>query len=520
MWNENLFMTREQIREYDRIAIEEVGMPGPALMESAGRGISGVVAQMCKGKGQRRVAIVAGPGNNGGDGFVVARHLINMGFKVHTYLAVPRAKVNGDALLNLKILESMEPSITQIDTLEKCGNLQELLREDGVVVDALLGTGVSRNIEGHLGDLIDIINKAEVSVLSVDIPSGLDSNTGRPWGKAVNAQKTATLGHMKSGLVLFPGAAFAGELCVIPLGVPGFVSQKAGIDGTVISQDLVNSCFPKRPIDSHKGTFGHLLVIAGAFGKTGAAAMVGRSAMRVGTGLVTLATTENAQPTLEAKCMEVMVESIIERVDAPLNDKVTKRIEQLIEGKQAIAVGPGLSTAKGISALVMRLLKTVEVPVVVDADGINILAKDPSGAGRITAPMIFTPHPGEMARLINKTVPFVQADRLGVARQAAKQYQVVVVLKGANTVVADPDGRVFVNPTGNSGMASGGMGDVLTGIIGGLLAQSIAPLDAALLGVYLHGLAGDRARECMGFSGLIASDVIAELPHILKEWER
>ncbi len=515
MWHEHLFMTRDQIREYDRVAIDEIGIPGPVLMENAGRGAAEYAAELSE---TRRVAVLAGPGNNGGDGFVIARHLLNSGFDVNTYLAVSRKKIKGDALINLKILEEMSQPLIDITTADQLQGLEERLREDGFVIDALLGTGVSRDIEGHLADLIDVVNHVGVPILAIDIPSGLDADSGRPWGKAVCATATATFGHLKRGLLLHPGAELAGDVRVVSIGVPGFVSEKAGVDGRLVSESQVRPLVPNRPVDAHKGTFGHLLVVAGAFGKTGAAAMVGQAAMRVGTGLVTLATTSQAQQTLEAKCLEVMVDHIVERVDAPLTEKVTKRLGQFLEGKQAVAVGPGLSTAAGISALVIRMLQTLEVPAVIDADGINILAKDPSGAGRISAPMVFTPHPGEMARLMNKTVANVQADRIGIAREAAKWHHVVVVLKGAHTVIASPDGSAFINTTGNPGMASGGMGDVLTGIIGGLLAQRLEPLEAALLGVYLHGLAGDRAAKEVGLPGLIASDVIAELPRLLKEW--
>jgi hydroxyethylthiazole kinase-like uncharacterized protein yjeF len=319
-------------------------------------------------------------------------------------------------------------------------------------------------------------------------------------------------------LLLYPGAALAGTLHVIPLGVPGAVSEKAGIDGEIITEARVRPLIKPRSANTHKGTFGHLMVLAGAYGKTGAAAMVGQAAMRAGTGLVTLVTTAQAQATLESKCLEVMVDNIVEKADAPLSERVDKRIDRFLEGKQAIALGPGLSTASGISTLVIRMLQTLEVPAVVDADGVNILAKDPSGAGRISAPMVLTPHPGEMARFMGKTVANIQTDRVGTAREAAKWHHVVIVLKGAHTVIASPDGKAFINTTGNPGMASGGMGDVLTGIIGGLLAQGIDPLDAALLGVYLHGLAGDRAAAEKSQTGLLASDVIEELPRIFKAW--
>ncbi len=515
-WDKHLFMTREQIREYDRIAIEDLKMPGPVLMENAGRGIAREAAAMAPNG--KVISILAGPGNNGGDGFVIARHLLNMGYTVKTFVAVPTKKIKGDALVNYKVLEGMDASIIDVST-EKCAtDLETALRHSGLVVDALLGTGVSRDVEGHLATLIDTINRAGVPVLAVDIPSGLDADSGRPWGTCVKATATCTLGHRKRGLVLFPGVDLAGELTVVPIGVPGSVSEQAGIDGRVIAEEDVRGFLQKRRVDSHKGTFGHLLIVAGASGKTGAAALAGKAAMRSGAGLVTIGTTARAQPSVEAKCSEVMVTSLMERTDAPLTERATKRIEGLLDGKQAVALGPGLTTAKGISALAMRLLQMLEVPAVVDADGINILAKDPTGAGRISAPMVFTPHPGEMARLTNKTVHAVQADRIGVAREASKWHQVVIVLKGAHTVIAVPDGRVFVNPTGNAGMASGGMGDVLTGVIGAFLSQKLTPLEAALLGTYVHGLAGDRASDQTGLLALTASDVIEELPRIYREW--
>jgi len=516
MWDKHLFMTREQIREYDRVAIEDMGIPGPVLMENAGRGIARIAKDMLGDNGS--VSILAGPGNNGGDGFVIARHLLNMGVEVCTYLAVPREKIKGDALINFSILEAMDTSIVDVSTKESAEGLEEMVGGCDLLVDALLGTGVTRNIEGHLADLIDAVNQAYVPVLSVDIPSGLDADTGRPWGKVINATSTVTLGHLKRGLILFPGASIAGDVAVVPIGVPGDVSEQAGVDGRVIAEVDVRGLLAKRSQNTHKGTFGHLLVVAGASGKTGAAALAGRAAVRCGAGLVTIATTAQSQSALEAKCTEVMVESIVERADAPLTDKATKRLEKLLEGKQAVALGPGLTTAKGISALAVRLLQMLEVPAVVDADGINILAKDPSGAGRISTSMVFTPHPGEMATLLGKTVPTVQADRIGVAREAAKWHKVVIVLKGAHTVVAAPDGRVFVNTTGNPGMASGGMGDVLTGVVGAFLAQKLPPLESALLGVYVHGLAGDNASSQTGHLGLAASDLIDELPKIFNEW--
>ncbi len=517
-WNNRLFMTREQMREYDRIAIEEVGIPGPVLMENAGRGAAQIARRMLDGG--RNVAVLAGPGNNGGDGFVIARHLLNSGIAVTTHLAVDAEKISGDARTNLDILRAMGGEIVNVASESSMENLASDLSGAGLVVDALLGTGVSRTVEGHLARVIEVVNGAKITTLAVDLPSGLDCNTGSQWGSAINADATVTFGHIKRGLLLHPGTLLAGELHVVPIGAPALVSEKAGYDGTVLSEDSVKTLLPERGPNAHKGSFGHLRFMAGSLGKTGAAALGGQAAMRVGTGLVTIATTANAQPVIEARCMEVMVKSLLEKVDAPLTEKVVNKAKKLLEGKAAVALGPGLTTAPGVSALTMRILQMMEVPAVVDADGLNILARDPSGAGRISAPMVFTPHPGEMARLTNKPVAAIQADRIGITREAARWHKVVLVLKGANTVIASPDGRVFVNPTGNPGMASGGMGDVLTGIIGGMLAQGLSPLEAALLGTYLHGHCADIAAKETGAASLVASDLIVHLPAILRDWAR
>ncbi|MCU0664261.1 MAG: NAD(P)H-hydrate dehydratase [Myxococcota bacterium] len=517
MWDKNLFMTRDQIRAYDKIATEEFGIASLLLMENAGLGAAAYCQELLRGHG--RVGVLAGGGNNGGDGFVLARHLINQGVSVATYLTTSPPELKGDALLNYKTLKAMDAAVFDVSTPASSGMLEQRLRADGFVVDALLGTGVSRELEGHIAYIIELVNSLNLPVLSLDLPSGVDANTGRPWGRAIRATATATFGHLKRGLLLHPGAELSGRIRVIPLGAPCQTSIRSGFDGRLLDDAFLRGKLKRRPPDSHKGTYGHLLVVAGTSGKTGAASMVGQAAMRCGAGLVTLATTEKAQPVLEAKCQEAMVESLMERADSPLNDKTLKQISAVLDGKAAVALGPGLGTAPGISAMAVKLLQMCTVPAVVDADGINILAKDPSGAGRINAPMVLTPHPGEMARLLNISIPHVQADRIGTARDAARRQGMVIVLKGANTVIADPDGRAFVNPTGNPGMSTGGMGDVLTGMIGAFLAQGIAPLDAALLGAYLHGKSGDLARDSEGEIALIAADVIAQLPRVLRAYE-
>lgn len=516
MWNDRLIMNREQIRAYDRIAIQDYGLPGPVLMENAGRGAASRI--MKRFGDRRRVGIVAGPGNNGGDGFVIARHLLNRDVAVTTYTVVPLEKVTGDARLNLDILRKMGGEIQEVTGAEPGRSLARILAHKDLIVDAVLGTGVSREVAGWLAEVIDIINAADREVVAIDIPSGLDADTGQAWGRAVEASVTYTFGHLKKGLTLYPGAALAGEVEVIPIGVPGAVSDEAGCEGAMSTETQVRSSLPERHEDAHKGTFGHLLVVGGSPGKTGAAAMAGHAAMRIGTGLVTIATTADAQLVLESKCLEAMVDHLLENPRSPVTDGVSNRLDVMLEGKRAVALGPGLGTESGVAALLLALLGRIDIPAVIDADGLNILAAQPGRDTPFDHPTVLTPHPGEMARLTKRSVQEVQGDRFGISKAVAEQLGAVVVLKGAKTIIAGPDGRLFVNPTGNPGMASGGMGDVLTGMIGGLLAQGLEPLDAAVAGVYLHGLAADRAISQTGEVALLASDVMEELPGIFAEW--
>jgi NAD(P)H-hydrate epimerase len=513
-WDDRLFMTRRQMREYDRIAIEERGIPGSVLMEHAGRGAAGVALEMLGAK--RRAVVLAGPGNNGGDGFVVARHLLNSGHTVETFLAAKRAGFKGDALLNLGALEAMGAKVFELGGETDLEAVRKSVREADLVVDALLGTGMTRPADGAIGALIDLVNGSGTEVLAIDLPSGLDADTGRPLGKAIRAKATATFGHLKRGLVIHPGAELAGRVHVIPLDVPAEVSRKAGVDGVLLSAELLGPLVPRRLPTAHKGTFGHLLVVAGSAGKPGAAIMCGRAAMRAGTGLVTIGTAADARAAVEAQCLEAMVETAIASPGEALSEGDRRHLDSLVAGKTAVAIGPGLSTAKGVADAALHLVATLALPAVVDADGLNALAAAPRGFSPGGAPLVLTPHPGEMARLLGVPNAEVQADRIGAARAAAVKYGAVVILKGARSVVAAKDGTVYVNPTGNPGMASGGMGDALTGIVGGLLAQGLSALDAAELGVYLHGLAGDLAAERIGGeAGLICSDLIDAIPRAL-----
>jgi len=365
--------------------------------------------------------------------------------------------------------------------------------------------------------VINFINQSNKPVFAVDIPSGLNSDTGRPCGTCVRADATATFAFAKTGHFLFPGADYTGNLKIIDIGVPPHIADDVAPLQYLLTPDLIRTVFYPRRSDAHKGHTGHLLVIAGSPGKTGAAAMTATSAMRAGAGLVTLGIPDSLNPVLEAQVMEAMTNPLPETVKGILGEASFNRIMDLLSDKECLAIGPGIGTAPETKTLFQHLLQENTKPMVIDADGLNILAGHTEILKDLDTPIVLTPHPGEMARLMSTTAAEVQKDRIKYARDFAKKFNVHVVLKGAGTVVAHPDGRVFINPTGNPGMASGGMGDVLTGVIAGFIAQGHSPELAAHAGVYLHGVAADSLAKNKGPFGYLATDVMNTLPKAIKK---
>ena len=495
------------MRELDRTAIEEVGIAGTVLMEVAGRGCAEAVEELLPDGTAGRVAVVCGKGNNGGDGFVAARHLKHAGHQVDVFLIADPEKLRGDAKLNKDILDKLKQKVVALPDEATVKKLD--LSGYDVILDAVFGTGLSSEVRGPLAVAIGRINAAGVPVISVDIPSGISSDSGQVMGSAVRAAATVTFGYPKIGHVTYPGAAHTGDITIVDIGIPpGLVPDGPGLTWLLEDSDVV-PYFKRRRPDAHKGRFGHLVVAAGSAEKPGAAGLCCRAAVRSGAGLVTLA----APPEVLSRVVVGAVEFMgAEAVSA-------KDVSDFCQGKQAVCIGPGLGTSREAADRVRRLVSELPLPMVVDADGLNNLAGKLAMVKKAPARRILTPHPGEMARLLDTGVPEVQKDRLGAARQAAKQGGCVVVLKGASTVVADEDGGAYIVPTGNPGMASGGTGDVLTGIIGGLLAQGHEACRAACLGAYIHGEAGDRAMETRGEHGLTAGDMIEALPSVLAGYE-
>jgi NAD(P)H-hydrate epimerase len=505
-------LTAAAMQELDRRTIKEVGLPGVVLMENAGRGTAETLQARFAGLFPGPVLVLCGRGNNGGDGFVVARHLLDAGWQVTTVLLAERHQVGGDAAAMLQVYERSGGMVSVAADEAALRAALDQAADVRLAVDALLGTGGTRAPEGHLAAAIAWLNRQAVPVVAVDLPSGVDATTGQVPGVAVRATLTVTFAFSKVGLCSYPGAGYAGEVVTVPIGMPHCITAMAPGDCLLVDDETARTLLPPRPADGHKGTFGHLLVVAGALGKSGAAVMTASAGLRAGAGLVTLACPTDMQAVAAAHLVEVMTAPLT-TVGGAISLQAMAELLELGDGKQAVALGPGLGTAEETGALVRRFLKETPLPVVVDADGINALAGHPEVlAQRRGLPTVLTPHPGEMARLCGCPTAAIQADRLCVARDFAMAHGVILVLKGARTVTACPDGRVYINRSGHAGMASGGMGDVLTGLLGGLLAQGAEPGAAAALGVYLHGLAGDRLRPRYGDAGLLATELLRELP--------
>jgi ADP-dependent NAD(P)H-hydrate dehydratase / NAD(P)H-hydrate epimerase len=505
-----------EMRELDRRAIQDLGIPSLVLMENAGRTTFQILRREFPSL-PGEVAVLAGRGNNGGDGFVVARYLANAGLPVAVFLLAPRDQVSGDARVNLEILSHLGIAVEEVLTDTDLNPVIHRLAKAGLIVDALLGTGLNSPVKGLMAALIDRVNHLRTPVLAVDIPTGLSADTGEVLGVAVQSRVTVTYGWPKLGQLIPPGRDYVGRLWQADISIPPALAREVPLE--LAEPGILRLLLPPRPFASNKGTFGHLLVLAGSEGKTGAATLTSEAALRAGAGLVTLGIPASLNDIMEVKLTEAMTVPLPEAPEARvLGRGALKPVLDILDEKFSVAIGPGLGTHPETRELVCRLVHDLPNPMVVDADGINNLAADRACLAGAAGPRILTPHPGEMARLVDLSIPEVQARRLDVARETASRFGVTVVLKGAQTVVAAPDGRASLNASGNPALASGGTGDILTGLIGGFLAQGLAPWDAARLGVYLHGLAADVFVAQHGSRGLMAGDLVRIFPDVLAQF--
>jgi ADP-dependent NAD(P)H-hydrate dehydratase / NAD(P)H-hydrate epimerase len=516
-------LTGDQMRRVDRRAIDTLGIAGLLLMESAGRAVAEALVRDAPPAGRNGILVLCGKGNNGGDGLVAARWLARRGYRSRILLFARGDELSGDAAVNLSAARGSGLAVEEVPDRASWEAVRDVLARHPVVLDALLGTGIRGGARGLLAAVVTELNAAGAWVASVDLPSGLDTDRSTVEGPAVRASRTYTLCRPKPALVLEPAASFAGAWEVLPIGIPDEAVSEERPELEWLDRAAARALLPPRPRQGHKGTFGHLLAVAGSRGKSGAASLLARGALRSGVGLVTVACPASVQPLVARRQDEVMTEPLPETPSGALARTAAAKARKLLEGRDALALGPGLGLAPETRAVVLALA-SAGAPAVIDADGLNALAL--GGARvmgrlvRLGAPRVLTPHPGEAARLLGSTTKAVQADRLEAARSLARASGAVVTLKGHRTVVAAPDGRAALSASGNPGMGTAGTGDVLTGVVGAFLARGMSAWDSGRLAVWIHGDAGDRAAAELGEEALTAGDLLAQLPETFKALRR
>lgn len=506
-------VTTAEMSAIDNYTITELGLPGRVLMENAGRAAAQAIRQKWGDLAGRLIGVVCGKGNNGGDGFVVARYLSEGGARCRLILLGKKSDVRGDAQANLELAEKLGLPIAEVTDEQQLPDFSSCI----LLVDAILGTGSRGELDGLLAQTVERMNASGPPIVALDLPTGMHADTGEILGPCIRATLCVTFGAAKRGLLFSPAREFAGDVHVAEIGFPARAFTEVGVQTHLLNKDTMRAWLPQRAPDAFKNRVGQILVIAGAQGFGGAARLTALAALRAGAGLVVLAVPASLVPAIEASTAEVIKLALPEEKGAISFDAKFALAERLAWA-DVVAIGPGLGTAAPVQALVKHVLATCQKPMVLDADGLNVLAGRPEKIRQAAGPVILTPHPGELSRLIHHSIEEIKKNPIEIARQVAGDLKQTVVLKGAPTVIGDPDGEVFINSTGNAGMATAGSGDVLTGLIAGLLGQPPlkgAPLSlsrAAALGVFLHGLAGDLACDQLGAWSMLAGDLVNNLP--------
>jgi hydroxyethylthiazole kinase-like uncharacterized protein yjeF len=512
-------VTAEQMRQIDHSAAD-IGFTTEILMENAGRAVAEETKKLLGSVIGKHVLILTGPGNNGGDGLVAARYLEDLGAEVCLYLCSQRSTDDK----NFKLTQDRNITTINAEQDKNFTRLNKCLVTSEVVIDAIFGTGRSRTIEGLFKQVMTRViaakeKRPELFIIAVDVPSGLDANTGVVDSSCPYANATITLGYPKPGLYNFPGAERAGEIIIADIGIPPSLAQN--IITELITEDWIKTVLPKRPASANKGTFGKVLVVAGSVNYIGAAYLACMGAARVGAGLVTLITAQSLQPILASKLTEVTYIPLPEAATGIIASEATSVLQKHLPDYNVLLMGCGLGrnaeTIEFVKTTLFTLSQAHSMPLVLDADALNTLAPIPQWWQKLDKDVILTPHPGEMARLTGVSVDKIQQERLEIAQKAAREWQKVVVLKGAYTIIAAPDGQTKISQEANPGLASAGTGDVLTGVIAGLVAQGLSPFDAAACGTYLHAQAGNLVRQEMGDAGMLASDLLPKLPQVIKK---
>ncbi len=514
-------VTAEEMQAVDRYTIDTLNLIGRVLMENAGRAVFAAIREHWAPLAGKRAVVLCGKGNNGGDGFVVARYLQNAGVACEICLVGATGDVRGDAAANYLILTRLGYTVQEFQAIEAMPDLHQA----DFIVDALLGTGVRGPLQGLMAQIVTRINDSGRPVIAIDLPTGMNADTGEVAGPCVKAQLTVTIGCCKQGLLFSPAREHAGEVIVAEVGFPDAAFQRVAEEKNnklatfLLAPEVLSNWLPRRPPHAFKNRVGQILVIAGSAGFGGAARMTAVSALRAGAGLVVLAAPSSLLPSLEAATAEVIKLPLLEENGA-VSAAAIEQLQNRLQWAEVIAIGPGLGTTEGTKRVVKHILAEYSGTIVLDADALNILAGHQESIRRAAGKIILTPHPGELSRLTGANKMAIATNPVAVARQTAEELGQVLILKGAPTVIASPTGEVFINSTGNAGMATGGSGDVLTGIIAGLAGQHLDPLRAALLGVYVHGLAGDLARDKLGEWSMLAGDIMEQLPLALQRMDK
>ena len=512
-------VTASEMANLDRQTIEEIGIPGIVLMENAANGAAGFFLEVLPDLLQRRITVLAGSGNNAGDGFVLARIFSNKGAEVRIICLRSPEKLRGDALTNFRIIEKLNIPVVVWDEQEDFDKQWKWVRKSDVIIDAIFGTGLNSEVRGVYRQVIEALGSLSIPVLAVDVPSGVDASTGKIMGAAVRARATATFGLPKVGQVIPPGDEYVGRLSVVDIGIPPKLVDSSGIRRWWLDEDLASSWVKPRSSSIHKGQAGRVAVLSGSPGKTGAATLISRGATRVGAGLVTLFIPESLNPILEVKLTEEMTYPIAETEARTAAETALPEILGFLKGHQALAMGPGISLHPETATLVKALVPQCPCPMVLDADALTILSEHLDILRQARHPPILTPHPGEMSRLIHGSIKAVQEDRVGLSLAFSRDHGAILVLKGHRTIIAAPDGRLAINGSGNPAMATGGVGDTLTGMIAGFVGQGYEPFQAACLAVYVHGAAADKRIGKVATRGLAASDILEEVPSVIGRLE-
>ncbi|MFW6264743.1 MAG: NAD(P)H-hydrate dehydratase [Bacillota bacterium] len=517
-----IILKPEEMRKVDQAAVE-AGIPDLLLMESAGRAVAEKLRfseqehshDDCSCSENKKVLVFAGKGNNGGDGLVAARYLDIWGYDVKVILLARVEDLNESPAINYNLCKVRNIDLICIEKEKDIEKIDNYIKKAEIIIDALLGTGIKGEVKEPYSKLIDLINQSSAEVLAVDIPSGIDGETGKVLGNAVWADNTVTLAAPKIGLTVFPGREYCGDIEIADIGIPDELIYEQDASHFILEKSEALYLMPPRPDNSHKGSFGKVGVIGGSNGMPGAPTLTATAALRSGAGLVKVAIPDTIENVLATNMPELITIGLKEMGTLYKVENIEK-LENLMQSSDVLAVGPGMGTSDCVVKIVEKLINEFTGPLIIDADGLNAI-KDLNILKNRKEKTVLTPHPGEMASLLDCEIAEVEENRIEIARSFACEYNLYLILKGAATVIALPDGKVYINPSGNPGMATAGSGDVLTGMLSAMMAQGVTVEDAAILCPYLHGLAGDIAAEKIGYYSLIAGDIISHISEAIKE---